>query len=307
MDSQATKINVANWLQVFDSKNNDMYPYEPNSVMHYGSYALSNVDPKIPTMTYKDGSTFDEPLDYRITTTDSLQVIWAYCNDDADKGNPKETVSCPSVDQVGYTRPVYVDRLCDGRLDCHNGEDESGSLAKCIPESLIETGGSAGCCESYIVKSPHSPAIEYKYEEGTYSLTHGNWVNSNNSSQLIFRIDIDGPLKGMWIHSVSGKPENGIAYSAFSNEVNPINSACPPTDSMWTTGNGINFSVICKSSGPEINDIQKCQDAKCDPVATCTDTSVGFSCKCPPTHYAVKLFYTKETKESKRPTSSFVC
>ena len=80
-DSEFTKITNANWLQVFDSKNNDMYPYEPDSVMHYGSYDTST-DHSIPVMTYKDGSTFGDKL--RMTTTDSLQVIWAYCNADSE-------------------------------------------------------------------------------------------------------------------------------------------------------------------------------------------------------------------------------
>ena len=40
-----------------------------------------------PVMTYKDGSIFDSGA--FMTTTDSLQLIWSYCNDDADQGNPK--------------------------------------------------------------------------------------------------------------------------------------------------------------------------------------------------------------------------
>ena len=297
MDAQYTKINDANWLQVVDSRNNDMYPYEPNSIMHYGSYAFST-DTSIPVMTYKDGSTFGDSV--RMTTTDSLQVIWAYCNDDADKGNPKDNVSCPSVDQVGYTRPVYVDRLCDGKLDCHNGEDENGWLAKCIPEALIETGNSAGCCKSYIVKKPFDiNAIEYKFEEGSYPYTHGNWVNPDNSSELLLRFDVVGPYEGTWMHAVAGEPgdEEVFSYTATSNEINPTNTACPPTDKMWHDSAGNQFSVLCKSSGPEVYDVQKCQDAKCDPVATCIDTVIGYTCKCPSTHYGNGITCTEHIIE----------
>ena len=37
-----------------------------------------------PVMTYKDGSIFDSGA--FMTTTDSLQLIWSYCNGDADQG-----------------------------------------------------------------------------------------------------------------------------------------------------------------------------------------------------------------------------
>ena len=204
---------------------------------------------------------------------------------DSDKGNPKETVSCPSVDQVGYYRPVYTDRICDGRLDCHNGEDENGTLAKCKPEALL-LAGLGGCCASYIVKGHLIGEVEYKYKMSSYVLAYGNWVNPNNSSQMIFRYDNPGsPLKGTWVHSVNGEmgeDKTTLLYSASSNEVN---TACPPTDTTWKDTSGNQFSVVCKSSGPEFIDIKKCQDAKCDPVASCTDTALGFVCKCPSTHY----------------------
>ena len=58
----------------------------------------------------------------RTTTTDALQTQWEYCPLAAHK----ETVTCPSVDTLGNTREVFVDRLCDGFPDCRLGEDEIG-------------------------------------------------------------------------------------------------------------------------------------------------------------------------------------
>ena len=176
-------------------------------------------------------------------------------------------------------------------------------------ESLIETGSSAGSCESYIVQSPHNSGVECKYEMNTYEHAHGNWINPSNSSQVIFRHEIPAASKGAWLHSKTGKlDENNklLLYSAATNEINSTNTACPPTDTMWSDGYN-KISVVCKSSCPEFNDVKECQDAKCDPVATCTDTTVGFICKCPSTHYGNGITCTKIIIEDECSNGSHDC
>ena len=52
-----------------------------------------------PVMTFKDGSIFDSGA--FMTTTDSLQLIWSYCNDDADQGNPKVSFILDDSTEIG--------------------------------------------------------------------------------------------------------------------------------------------------------------------------------------------------------------
>ena len=74
-------------------------------------------DRNIPVMTFHNGKTYGDPL--RITTTDSMQVILAYCNDRGDYYK-KQTKRCLYEDKVvpGFHREVYIDRICDGIPDC---------------------------------------------------------------------------------------------------------------------------------------------------------------------------------------------
>ena len=36
--------------------------------------------------------------------------------------NPKTLISCPKKDQFGFTREVFLDRLCDGKSDCPDSD-----------------------------------------------------------------------------------------------------------------------------------------------------------------------------------------
>ena len=47
--------------------------------------------------------------------------------------SPKEYQNCSTVDQFGFERPVFIDRICDNRADCPNNEDENGLMAQCLP------------------------------------------------------------------------------------------------------------------------------------------------------------------------------
>ena len=59
-------------------------------------------------------------------------------------------MSCPTPDRFGVTRPLYSDRICDGRVDCAGGEDEFGeALAACQSPTPV-TG--TECCPTYVGK-----------------------------------------------------------------------------------------------------------------------------------------------------------
>ena len=269
MDSQFTLIDTDSWIQVFDDAGEDRFPYETVSVMHYCS--MCGATGASPVMTYKDGSIFGSGE--FMTTTDSLQIIWNYCNADADQGNPTETINCQSLDKFNIQRPVYTNRVCDGRFDCFGGEDEiDGSMAICIPESTLDTG----CCGSYWVGG-----TEFVHT-GIDLNGHGTWHNPANTDEIILRWG-----SGTWYRGTAGNPEitgNGMSYMALSESANPTNAACPPVDTSWQTLGGDQYSVLCKSSGAQFNTVNECLESPCDVVATCTDTVGGFTCACPSTH-----------------------
>ena len=113
LDHNYEKNDADDWIET-------EFPFEMQSVMIYvGS----------DKFTKKSG----EPITFssrRLTTTDALQIQELYC-----KKNPKfeykEHVMCASPDELGFSRPVFVDRICDGIKDCHDGSDEDESIFQC--------------------------------------------------------------------------------------------------------------------------------------------------------------------------------
>ena len=49
-------------------------------------------------MTLINGEMFDDGA--RMTTTDSQQIIWGYCQDKQDVYQEKETTKCPTEDKI---------------------------------------------------------------------------------------------------------------------------------------------------------------------------------------------------------------
>ena len=64
----------------------------------------------------------------RISTMDALQTAYRYCKPRGFR--PKETIDCLTPDGAGVTRLLFKDRLCDGYVDCPNGEDENGDMVE---------------------------------------------------------------------------------------------------------------------------------------------------------------------------------
>ncbi|HTJ42396.1 MAG TPA: M12 family metallopeptidase [Kofleriaceae bacterium] len=97
----------------------DLFPYDINSIMHYGSYAFS-ANTK-PTITRKDGSTFDEQRDAPtdedvggavrvLTYTDGQQT---YTNVNGATGR------CLDVQAASYTRGAPINNYT-----CHGGDNQ---------------------------------------------------------------------------------------------------------------------------------------------------------------------------------------
>ena len=90
----------------------------------------------------------------RMTTTDVFNMDWFFCKANSEYNNNsedptkaryydptkditndeyinKDSVMCQTGDRTDVLRPVLKDRLCDGFVDCYNGDDENGVLAEC--------------------------------------------------------------------------------------------------------------------------------------------------------------------------------
>ena len=64
----------------------------------------------------------------RMTTTDALAIDAFYCDAISPTMNLAE---CAGPDQIGIKRPLFVDLICDGFVDCFDLSDENGKLQKC--------------------------------------------------------------------------------------------------------------------------------------------------------------------------------
>ena len=106
------------------------HPFELGSAMMLASHKGRN-GPEAP-MTLPDGTTWG--MHGRMSTTDALQIQHRYCRYRPGFA-PKPTTSCPLPDQIGITRPLFYDRICDSTPDCEGGLDEDGTLGECaLPE-----------------------------------------------------------------------------------------------------------------------------------------------------------------------------
>ena len=61
----------------------------------------------------------------------------------------KPITSCLQNDELGFIRPIFLDKLCDGKPDCFYGEDE-GKLAKCKDAGEPTPNG---CCRFPIISA----------------------------------------------------------------------------------------------------------------------------------------------------------
>ena len=248
--SQFTAMSEASWLEMTE------YPYEAMSVMHYGS-TLNG----IVVMTYKDGSTFSSPS--VMTTTDSLQIQYMYCRDN-EGFEYKETADCPTEDPQGVTRPIFRDRVCDGVIDCANGEDEEqDAIAHCMNFGDDTTNG---CCHVYTVNGATECTIS---EEGGNNGRDVYQCACSNGVDICYTLAHSG---SRW-YVYSGDTTSGSYYTYTESD-----AICPP-NSVWP-GFGNEWTIQCKWGGAVWGDGDQCIDHNCHADATCTDKYQDFECTC---------------------------
>ena len=209
-------------------------------------------DTKIPVMTTKTGETFGSAV--RMTTTDAQELIWSYCQDLQNVYEEKTTAKCTTEDKVvsGFYRNVYADRICDGYIDCPNGEDELGGLGKCMSPLT-----SSNCCSTLLV-------------DGHICNYNGNEYNGRHHYECDTEDGVIFSSSGNWHFGKNGLP-NGSTKILYEFLVES-DTTCPPIG-KW----GDQF-VLCKSSGPDTTNA--CDLNPCGQNATCVDLFEGYRCEC---------------------------
>ena len=219
------------------------FPFEMQSVMIY-----TNND----KFTKKSG----EPVAFkspRLTTTDALQIQELYC-----KKNPKfeykEHVMCASPDELGFNRPVFVDRICDGIKDCHDGSDENESMFQCRKH--------LGCCEAY-----------YLWDETT----------GNPLTKFILQPNDGLEYKG---YSIFGdQPESLYPFKLFGktfawvigDDILLTDEDCPPVEPFWSSAMRKRVTLECAHQ--RLNK-DHCSKSSCDINAHCISEIDSYSCEC---------------------------
>merc|ERR1712048_41639 len=232
------------------------YPFEYNSVMTFCSECGAK-DRNIPVMTFHNGKTYGDPL--RITTTDSIQVILAYCNDRGDYYK-KQTKRCLYEDKVvpGFHREVYSDRICDGIPDCPEGEDELGDMGRCIHYTEDTQDG---CCTTVL----------FGDKECRYSVNFNekpSYVCDENDDFVIFF------LEKTWYMGISGLPSDSFSYMYFVES----DELCPPMGNWIGEKTSKPGYLYCKSKDVDL--VNNCIDNLCSDFARCIDEIDGYICEC---------------------------
>ena len=244
------KIN--NWMNASES-----FPFEVESVMMYCSYCGSYLNGSA-SITLLNGDTFEKSL--RMTTTDSRQVIENYCRGREDVFDHKKTVQCTSEDRVvsGLYREVYVDRICDGFVDCPEAEDELGGLGACI--TFQTNTPTIACCS----------IIEIDSIECHYDLERFNGRNvykcEDDDNHVILH------MYGKWLETRSGFPSMW-GYNTW-NYIQSDN-ICPPIGPWTTNGRQLGY-VFCMSSGVDDRNGCECTNSH----TTCVEQLDGNRCDC---------------------------
>lgn len=140
---------------------------EINSIMMTSSFTNAK-SPQDPVIRLKTSSAFFGGI--RLSTQDALHIQEKYC----PYTNP--TVLCPSKGRVGMSRKIFSNRICDGIKDCPEGEDEDGTLGKCIPYGVLSQNQ---CCQTLIANG------EIFSRDGEFN-SKDFYRSADNSDHIIF-------------------------------------------------------------------------------------------------------------------------
>ena len=153
------------------------------------------------------------------------QVKYAFCSANYSSN---ELTHCGVDDNLGVNRPVMVNRICDGFVDCPGAVDEDGTLAECQVDNRVNTLYNKSCCETYLVDgvkysfAGDTEGIPFYYssEEKLY-IIYVNWIKS-------------------WYHATSNDTNDFYYYDENSKE-----TPCPPMLD-WLS----HTIVACLANGP---------------------------------------------------------
>lgn len=263
-DSNYQKMGADEW---FETK----YPFEMQSVMIYVNSEK---------ILKKNGQPVTKKSP-RLTTTDALEVQEMYCTK-----NPnfelKEHVMCTQPDELGFYRPVFVDRICDGIIDCHDGSDEDESRFECL-RPLNES-----CCDKYRLwdYSYENPMlIEYKNAGQVLNVTYYTGYNRfTKRIESLFHLKVPNEYDEVEHRWYIGGPENPnevpfwMLGSKFIYSRDSARELCPPEGTKWSRA--FNNRKVHLECVHEKRNVDYCSDAPCDINADCINQLNSYKCKC---------------------------
>ena len=255
LDTNYRKMNTTEWVET-------KYPFEMQSVMIYI---------KSEKFTKKNGEPVTKTSS-RLTTTDALEVQDFYCSKQP-KFELKEHVMCSKEDELGFFRPVFVDRLCDGIIDCHDESDEDESRFKC--------GKISGCCEGYHLwdETDSGQKLINKYEKVDLfeDRPYYNGFNQiTHQMETLFCIKNDNG-NDRWL--IVENPQtiiNSKGMLGFKEAFSSTN--CPPVGVTWSGNeNNRQFKLECFHKRRGVN---YCDKSFCDINAHCINLLNDYKCEC---------------------------
>jgi len=139
----------------------------------YGSTSFAK-DNNVPVAVTKSGETYSGGS--RLSTMDAMQLITKYCIP-LGGYTMKENADCPSLDKAGISRKVFHSRFCDGTDDCNGGEDEDGTMGRCIDAHPPTEPN--GCCSSLVLNGHICTHVGEYNSKDTYQC-------SGNSNHVVY-------------------------------------------------------------------------------------------------------------------------